>query len=138
MTSMTRKNRWIAIVRWFDASTADAEGAAADKIDWLRVVPFIAMHVVCLGVIWVGVSPIALIVAAALYTLRMFAITAFYHLLFAQGIQDIARRAIHLRPDRRQLRATRAVVVGLASSQSSSARRYREGPALAHATRILA
>jgi stearoyl-CoA desaturase (Delta-9 desaturase) len=83
MTSMTRKIGWTAIVRWFDASTAGADGDTADEIDLLRVIPFVAMHAVCLGVIWVGVSPIALIVSAALYTLRMFAITAFYHRYFS-------------------------------------------------------
>jgi stearoyl-CoA desaturase (delta-9 desaturase) len=41
------------------------------------------MHLACLGVIWVGVSATALAVAAALYVLRMFAITAFYHRYFS-------------------------------------------------------
>ena len=31
----------------------------ADSIDWLRIIPFAMMHVVCFAVIWVGVSPIA-------------------------------------------------------------------------------
>jgi stearoyl-CoA desaturase (delta-9 desaturase) len=44
-----------ALLRWFD--TADVESAATepDRIDWLRVLPFIGMHLACLGVIWVGV-----------------------------------------------------------------------------------
>ena len=70
-------------MRWFDSASADDDGSAEDKIDWLRVIPFIAMHVACLGVIWVGVSPTALIVAGVLYALRMFAITAFYHRYFS-------------------------------------------------------
>ncbi|MGD0502743.1 MAG: acyl-CoA desaturase [Steroidobacteraceae bacterium] len=41
------------------------------------------MHAACLAVIWVGVSWIALVVAVALYVLRMFAITGFYHRYFS-------------------------------------------------------
>jgi stearoyl-CoA desaturase (delta-9 desaturase) len=78
-----RRRVWTAIVRWFDSGSTDANAETSDGIDWLRVVPFIAMHAVCLGVIWVGVSPIALIVAGALYVVRMFAITAFYHRYFS-------------------------------------------------------
>lgn len=70
--------------RWFDTQTAVEFGAdKADRIDWLRALPFVAMHVACIGILWVGVSPVALIVAVALYALRMFALTAFYHRYFA-------------------------------------------------------
>jgi stearoyl-CoA desaturase (delta-9 desaturase) len=41
------------------------------------------MHLACVGVIWVSISPIALATAALLYTLRMFAITGFYHRYFS-------------------------------------------------------
>src|SRR6201995_564090 len=61
--SMPHKRRWTALVQWFDTSAA-VDSDAGDAIDWLRVIPFIAMHVVCIGVIWVGVSPIALIGAS--------------------------------------------------------------------------
>ena len=37
---------------------------------------------ICLSVIWVGVSPVALAVAGTLYVVRMFAITGFYHRYF--------------------------------------------------------
>ncbi len=74
----------IAIVRWFDTS-ADVriEGPAADRIDWLRVIPFIGLHVACVGVVFVGFSGFAVAVAALLYLLRMFAITGFYHRYFS-------------------------------------------------------
>ena len=71
-------------MQWFDTdAVALPDGALADRIDWLRVIPFIAMHLACLGVIWVGVSRIAVAVAAALYVLRMFALTGFYHRYFS-------------------------------------------------------
>lgn len=71
--------------QWFDtAETSVAwDESRADRIDWLRAAPFAALHLACLGVIWVGVSPTALVVAAALYALRMFALTGFYHRYFS-------------------------------------------------------
>lgn len=72
-----------AFLRWFDSSVSDDDGRDPDRIDWLRVVPFIGLHLACLGVIWVGVSWFAVAVAAALYALRMFAITGFYHRYFS-------------------------------------------------------
>lgn len=71
--------------QWFDtAETSVACGdPRADRIDWLRAAPFVALHLACLGVIWVGVSPTALAAAAALYALRMFALTGFYHRYFS-------------------------------------------------------
>ena len=76
-----RRGAWRALRRWIDTSGAgDAlDPARADRIDWLRAAPFVALHLGCLGAIWTGVSPAALAVAAAAYALRMFAVTAFYH-----------------------------------------------------------
>ena len=54
-----------------------------EAIDWLRVLPFIALHLCCLGVLFVGFSWFALGVAALLYAVRMFAITGFYHRYFS-------------------------------------------------------
>ena len=66
------------------AAEAAAIGAAkADHIAWSRVVPFAMMHVVCFAVIWVGVSPIAVIMAVVMYLIRMFAITGLYHRYFS-------------------------------------------------------
>src|SRR5487761_2236022 len=73
-----------AVTQWFDTNAVAAgEDADAERIDWLRVIPFIGMHLACLGVIWVGISWTALAVAAALYALRMFALTGFYHRYFS-------------------------------------------------------
>lgn len=55
------------------------------EIDWVRVIPFILMHLVCLFVFVVGVSWIAVIVALSLYLLRVFAIGAFYHRYFSHA-----------------------------------------------------
>ncbi|HTL14461.1 MAG TPA: acyl-CoA desaturase, partial [Thermomonas sp.] len=73
------------VLRWFDTAAAPDAGDPArdERVDWLRALPFIAMHLACLGVLWVGVSATALWVALALYALRMFAITGFYHRYFS-------------------------------------------------------
>ena len=81
-----------SVRRWFDTSaTVDIDESREDRIDWLRAAPFVAMHLACLGVIWVGVSPLALIVAAALYAVRMFALTAFYHRYFSHRTFQTSR-----------------------------------------------
>ena len=74
----------IALRRWFDTTGAShSDGDDDERVDWLRAVPFIGLHLACLGVFAVGVSPIALAIAVALYVVRMFAITAFYHRYFS-------------------------------------------------------
>jgi stearoyl-CoA desaturase (delta-9 desaturase) len=75
----------VALRRWVD-SAADDERVApeeARRIDWPRVLPFALLHAGCLGVLWTGASPFAVAVAAALFALRMFAVTAFYHRYFS-------------------------------------------------------
>jgi stearoyl-CoA desaturase (delta-9 desaturase) len=72
-----------SVARWFDTGTARTAEGDGDRIDWLRTAPFIAVHLACLAVFWVGVSHLALEIAGALYVLRMFAITGFYHRYFA-------------------------------------------------------
>ena len=74
----------VALRRWFDSAAAGDEATAHLRgIDWARVVPFLLLHLACLGVLWTGWSPFAVAVAVALYTVRMFAITAFYHRYFS-------------------------------------------------------
>jgi stearoyl-CoA desaturase (delta-9 desaturase) len=72
-----------SLARWFDTRRGtDAQGDP-DRIDWLRVSPFIGLHLACLAVFWVGFSWFALWTALALYLIRMFAITGFYHRYFS-------------------------------------------------------
>jgi stearoyl-CoA desaturase (delta-9 desaturase) len=73
----------VSLARWFDSDTERATQRDGDRIDWLRTAPFIAVHLACLAVFWVGVSRLALEIAGGLYLLRMFAITGFYHRYFA-------------------------------------------------------
>ena len=86
-----RFDRWIvdaakAFARWFDTDTAADTDAGVDahRIDWVRVVPFIGLHVAALVGLWfVGFSWFAFWTALVLYAVRMFAITGFYHRYFS-------------------------------------------------------
>ena len=71
-----------SIAAWFDAD-ARAAGEHARRIDWTRQLPFLAIHAGCLALPWVGASTGAVATCLALYALRMFAITGFYHRYFA-------------------------------------------------------
>jgi stearoyl-CoA desaturase (delta-9 desaturase) len=92
-----RARKWQCLARWFDndAGAGDYSGAAASarRIDWPRVVPFLALHLACAAVFIVGTSRVAIAVAAALYVLRMFAITGFYHRYFSHRAFHTSRAA---------------------------------------------
>ncbi len=81
---------------WFDNSAKEyTEGEKADvyAVDWVRLLPFVAIHLMCFGVIWVGWSPIAVAVAAGLYVFHMFSVTAFYHRYFSHRAFKTSRVA---------------------------------------------
>ncbi len=60
-------------------------------MDWMRCIPFLILHAGCLGVIWVGWSPIAVWSAVALYFVRMFAVTGIYHRYFSHKTYSTSR-----------------------------------------------
>ncbi len=77
----------VAVRQWFD-SDYFPEGASTirarpDKFELGRCLPFLFLHLGCLGVIWVGWSWTAVAVASVLYFIRMFAITGLYHRYFS-------------------------------------------------------
>lgn len=83
------------IVLWFDGAErkSDTRESSRYSVEWIRVLPFIAVHLACFAVIWVGWSPIAVAVAAVMYFVRMFAITAFYHRYFSHRTFKTSRLA---------------------------------------------
>jgi stearoyl-CoA desaturase (Delta-9 desaturase) len=86
MTTATRiKSRLLLnFSRWFDSwAGADRFQDEPQRVDWVRTLPFLGLHLVCFAVIWVGWSPFAVAFAGALYVVRMFAITGFYHRYFS-------------------------------------------------------
>jgi stearoyl-CoA desaturase (Delta-9 desaturase) len=73
-----------SVFRWLDTQFAPAGGGeGADRIEWLRCLPFVAIHAAVLLTIPAGWSGTAIGVAGALYLLRVFAITGFYHRYFS-------------------------------------------------------
>jgi len=84
-----------AIIQWFDADHAP-EGAERvrqeeDRVDWVRCIPFIVLHLGCLGIIWVGWSWFAVGAAVFLYFIRMFAVTGIYHRYFSHKTYRTSR-----------------------------------------------
>ena len=65
--------------------------ALDDGIDYWRVVPFVLMHIACFALLWIGYSTFSVLFAVALYALRMFAITGFYHRYFAHKTFQTSR-----------------------------------------------
>ena len=62
------------------SQSSDLRAVRSDGgINWWTAIPFAMVHVLALGVFWVGISPVAVGVCIALFWLRMFAITGFYH-----------------------------------------------------------
>lgn len=72
-----------SLLAWIDTGARDGIAASPYAIDWVRQVPFVAIHAACLLVPVVGTSVTAVAIAVLLYAVRMFAITAFYHRYFS-------------------------------------------------------
>ena len=83
-----RMSRFLIQMRqWFDSDYfpggPEAARAKPDRFEWQRALPFAFLHLGCALLLAVGWSWTAVAVAAALYFIRMFAITALYHRYFA-------------------------------------------------------
>ncbi|MDI9347426.1 MAG: acyl-CoA desaturase [Methylacidiphilales bacterium] len=73
---------------WLDNSIKEKEYSETqtelkDSIDWIRVVPFIILHVSALTVFVVGFSWPAFFAFILMFSLRAFTLTAFYHRYFS-------------------------------------------------------
>jgi stearoyl-CoA desaturase (delta-9 desaturase) len=73
------------IWNWVDSAELNSavHEPRRQRTDAARWIPYIILHAGCLAVFWVGWSWVAVAVAIALYFLRMFAITGFYHRYFS-------------------------------------------------------
>lgn len=82
-------------MQWIDSDYcpdgAEKMRQEPDQVDWIRVMPFVVLHLACFGVIWVGWSPFAVWSAVALYFLRMFAVTGIYHRYFSHKTYSTSR-----------------------------------------------
>ena len=71
------------VMQWIDSwsKPVQAQTISPDnkKIQWVRIIPFILLHLACLAVFYVGISWFALAFMLMFYLIRMFSITAFFH-----------------------------------------------------------
>ena len=90
---LAKSHFYISVRRWFDedAAAPQLSGRAPEQVDWLRVIPFLSLHLACLLVFWVGWSPVAVGTAIALYAVRMLAITGVYHRYFSHRAYTTSR-----------------------------------------------
>lgn len=92
MSERAKARTPLFLLRWLDSwAGADSREDLPQKVDWVRVFPFIAMHLACFGVIFVGWSWFAVIFAAAFFVVRMFFITGFYHRYFSHRAYETTR-----------------------------------------------
>ena len=79
------KEIYQSLIRWFFNTNLYHSSLEylPNKVDWVRTLPFIALNLSCLLVIWAGFSWVAFDVALGLYFLRVFSIGAFYHRYFS-------------------------------------------------------
>ncbi len=82
-----------SLYRWFDSSVPLEPSDTGFKPTRGRLPGknYLALHLSCLGVIWVGWSWTAVWVATGLYFVRMFAITGFYHRYFSHRTFETSR-----------------------------------------------
>lgn len=85
VSNTPRGNPFKSALQWLDNDSVQGVtfGPEDKRVSHLRLAPFWAMHLACLAVFWVGVSPVAVAVACALYFVRMHAITGWYHRYFS-------------------------------------------------------
>lgn len=93
---MTKVRRLLSPIIDFIDSDHFPEGAEKvralpERFEWSRAIPFIVLHIGCLGVVWTGWSWTAIGIAAVLYFVRMFAITAIYHRYFCHRAYHTSR-----------------------------------------------
>lgn len=92
---MTRVNNWLTnILRWFDSEAgSDHLDTSSRSFNFIRVLPFIALHLACFLVLVTGASTFAVVFAIAFFIIRMFAITGFYHRYFSHKTFKTSRTA---------------------------------------------
>jgi stearoyl-CoA desaturase (delta-9 desaturase) len=84
-----------SLVQWIDSDysveSPEVIRAQPDGVNLVRCIPFIILHLGCLGVLWVGWSWFAVWTAVALYFLRMFAVTGIFHRYFSHKTYSTSR-----------------------------------------------
>lgn len=71
--------------------SAEHEEDFHDDIIYPSAIPFVLVHLACLGIIWTGFTTKAVVLCIALYLIRMFAVTAGYHRYFSHRSYKTSR-----------------------------------------------
>jgi stearoyl-CoA desaturase (delta-9 desaturase) len=84
-----------SLVQWIDSDYSleapEVIRARPDGVNFVRAIPFIVLHLGCLGVIWTGWSWFAVGTAAILYFVRMFFVTGIFHRYFSHKSYQTTR-----------------------------------------------
>lgn len=84
-----------SLVQWVDSDytleSPETIRAQPDGVNLVRCIPFIVLHLGCLGVLWVGWSWFAVWAAVFLYVVRMFAVTGILHRYFSHKTYSTSR-----------------------------------------------
>ncbi len=84
-----------SLVQWIDSDYSieppEVIRAQPDGVNLVRCIPFIVLHLGCLGVIWTGWSWFAVWTAVALYFIRMFFVTGIFHRYFSHKTYSTSR-----------------------------------------------
>jgi stearoyl-CoA desaturase (Delta-9 desaturase) len=90
---MSRHRVVLSLMRWFDSDVelGEISPERAHRVELIRVVPFVLLHLACLAVFWVGWSWIALATAFGLFIVRGLALTGVYHRYFSHRTYRLNR-----------------------------------------------
>ncbi len=84
-----------SLVQWIDSDysleSPESIRAQPDGVNLVRCLPFVILHLGCLGVLWVGWSWFAVWTAVALYFVRMFFVTGIFHRYFSHRTYSTSR-----------------------------------------------
>ncbi|MFN8105556.1 MAG: acyl-CoA desaturase [Acidimicrobiia bacterium] len=72
-------------------TTASYTRAADERVNWVKSIPFLTVHLLPLGLIFTGVRLVDWVVCLALYYGRMFFVTAGYHRYFSHRGYKVSR-----------------------------------------------
>ena len=99
-----------------------------DDIVYPSAIPFVLVHLACIGAIWTGITWQAVAIAVVLYWLRIFAIGAGYHRYFSHRAYATSRAAQFVLAALAQSTAQRSVLWWAGKAPASP-------PALRHRAR---
>ena len=83
----SRSGNWLRsvpfVAAWLPDTATAQDSVQPHRIDWLRAITFVLVHLMVCAIIWVGWSPVAVATAVGLYFFRIFAFSAFHHRYFS-------------------------------------------------------